>query len=55
MNEQPAATSCTCPRSFMRQRGHHPDCPLADDPAAGPTVPECAANDRRWPLEKEGK
>ena len=25
------------------------------DPAAGPTVTECAANDRRWPLEKHGE
>ncbi|MFF7184680.1 hypothetical protein ACFZAR_05475 [Streptomyces sp. NPDC008222] len=25
------------------------------DPAAGPTVAECADNDRRWPLEKHGE
>ena len=27
----------------------------ATDPAAGPTVAEAAANDRRWPLEKHGE
>jgi hypothetical protein len=26
-----------------------------DQPADGPTVRECANNDRRWPLEKEGE
>lgn len=28
---------------------------LAVDPATGPTVAECADNDRRWPLEKHGE
>lgn len=54
-HQLPAAPACTCPRSYMRQRGHHPACPLADDLAAGPTAVEATAQDRRWPLEKEGE
>lgn len=29
--------------------------PREDDPAAGPSVAEAAANDRLWPLEKHGE
>jgi hypothetical protein len=49
------APACSCPRTFMRQRGHHPKCPVALAHNAGPSVAECAANDRRWPLEKAGE
>ncbi|MET7429595.1 hypothetical protein ABZT16_11435 [Streptomyces flaveolus] len=37
-------------QEVLREFGHP-----VPDPAAGPTVAECAANDRRWPLEKEGE
>jgi len=37
-------------REALREFGHLP--PAHD---AGPTVAECAANDRRWPLEKAGE
>lgn len=36
-----------CGRSFMVKQEPAPE--------AGPSVAECAANDRRWPLEKAGE
>ncbi|MFG2352624.1 hypothetical protein [Streptomyces sp. NPDC048521] len=47
-HQLPAAPTCTCPRSFMRQRGHHPKCPIA----AEPTPAEEALTDRAYWQQK---
>jgi hypothetical protein len=39
-------------QDVLREFGHQPPAPAHD---AGPTVAECAADDRRWPLEKHGE
>jgi hypothetical protein len=51
------AGECACPPSFMRQRKHHPRCPV-QPPAhnAGPSVAEAAAQDRaHWTAKYAGE